>query len=313
MRDSQLTVRVAGRADGAVDVVLLELEAVEGALPAWRAGDHVAIEMPDGDHREYSLTGDPARGRWSLGVLVEREGRGGSRWIESAAVPGAVLKVSEPRSHFHFEPEGTRILLLAGGIGVTPLIPMAWEAGGRGLDVEAHYVGRSLSHMALRDELAASGADVHLHPRDLGPRPDVAALVAGGGFSDVYVCGPDSLIDAAEDAVRGRAACTVHSERFVPRVITGDRGLDVFHVRFDYSDKDGVVTAGSSILDLAENLGIDVPTSCREGTCGTCETPLLAGEVVHLDSVLSEQERQVSATLMICCSRATTTHLVVDL
>ena len=310
-----LTARVRERNEIAVDVLQLELEAADGELPHWTPGSHVDVLLPDGDARQYSLAGHSAQsGRWRLGVLVEQDGRGGSRWISENATTGGTLTLSVPRNHFPFAPKSRRIVFVAGGIGITALLPMIADAELRGLAWELHYIGRSLGHMGFLDELAAYGDRVHLYPRDQTSRPDLAGIICTGDAVDVYCCGPEALMEAVEELAHTSEQVEAHVERFSPRPIEGSyQGFDEFEVFFDYSGIAAKVKAGTSILQVAEESGIEVPTSCREGTCGTCETPVMSGEVVHLDSVLSEDEREASATMMICISRANCPRLVLDL
>lgn len=167
--------------------------------------------------------------------------------------------------------------------------------------------------MAYIDELLDAGGTVVLHPRDEAPRPDVRRLLEGMGAADVYCCGPEGLMETVEEAGRSNPDLHVKVERFVPRPVGEERGFDGFEVVFEYSGLHASVDAGTSILSAAAAAGIDVPSSCEEGTCGTCETPVIEGEVVHLDSVLSDAERDASATMMICVSRANCPRLVLDL
>jgi ferredoxin-NADP reductase len=306
---------VVARDEDAEGVVRVSLRSPEGLLPEWTPGAHVDVFLPDGDVRQYSLTGlSHESTEWALGILIEPDGRGGSRWLAEHAQPGATLEVSYPRNHFAYSPGGdSRKIFVAGGIGITPLLPMIGQATAEGAEWELHYIGRSLDRMAFLRDLAEFGDRVHLYPRDVTDRPDLASLVEGSTPVDVYCCGPELLMEAVEELAHSREFVTAHVERFAPRPIGADRGLDEFEVVFDYSGITAQVGMDQTILDVAEASGIDVPTSCREGTCGTCETPIVSGAVVHLDSVLSDAERETSATMMICISRATCPRLVLDL
>ena len=310
-----LTATVLDCREIAKDILRIEVASAAGEFPAWTPGSHVDVVLPDGEARQYSLAGSAASpDRWVLGVLVEREGRGGSLWISQHATPGAELTLSVPRNHFEYVPAGAhRKVFVAGGIGITPLLPMIEQADAAGLDWELHYVGRALEHMAFTDELAAYGDRVHLYPRDTSPRPDIEAILLRATPVDVYCCGPEVLMEAIEDLGRLHEGIDAHVERFVARPIGDDHGFDEFDVSFDYSGIEAHVGPDQTILQVAEEAGIEVPTSCREGTCGTCETPLMLGSVIHLDSVLSDAEREASATMMICISRATCSRIVLDL
>jgi ferredoxin-NADP reductase len=310
-----VTATVVESREIARDVLRIVLEAGAEGFPAWTPGAHVDVVLPNGDARQYSLAGIPRdASRWVLGLLVEREGRGGSRWIAQHATVGAALTLSVPRNHFAFASEGgRRKVFVAGGIGITPLLPMMAQANAEGLDWEMHYIGRAREHMAFVDDLEVYGDRVHLYPRDEVARPDIESIILRETPVDVYSCGPEVLMEAVEDLGRLHDGVVAHVERFVPRPIGPDHGYDEFDVVFEYSGIEAHVGEGQSILQVAEDAGIEVPTSCREGTCGTCETPLMSGTVIHLDSVLSDPEREASQTMMICISRATCPRLVLDL
>lgn len=313
MKVDHLVATVLEAEEIATDIHRIVLEPAD-AVSAWTPGSHIDVLLPDGDARQYSLAGSPTdERRWVIGVLVEREGRGGSLWISENAVPGAQLTVSVPRNHFEYASARHRLVFIAGGIGITPLMPMIAQADAEGADWELHYIGRALEHMAFLKELASHGDRVHLYPRDTSPRPDIDEIVLRGAPVHVYCCGPEVLMEAVEDLGRLHDDVDAHVERFVPRPVGPDRGFDEFDVVFDYSGIEAHVGPEQSILQVAEEAGIEVPTSCREGTCGTCETPLMSGTVIHLDSVLSDAEREASKTMMICISRANCPRLVLDL
>lgn len=310
-----LSATVTGRAELATDVFQLDLAAVSGSFPTWTPGSHVDVVLPDGEARQYSLAGSPrSPDSWSLAILLERDGRGGSRWIEETATAGALLTLSAPRNHFEFMPQRERIVFIAGGIGITAMLPMIEQAESDGRDWELHYVGRSLRHMAFVERLTRHAERVHLYPRDTSDRPDIERIILQNASVDVYCCGPEMLMEAVEEIARTHEHVDAHVERFEPRPIDdGDGAFDEFDVFFEYSGIEARVGPEQSILEAAEIAGIDVPTSCREGTCGTCETPVIAGTIVHRDSILSDAEREASATMMICISRASCSRLVLDL
>ncbi|QKJ20533.1 PDR/VanB family oxidoreductase [Microbacterium hominis] len=312
---THLAATVVGCREVARDVLRIELAAVAETFPVWTPGSHVDVVLPDGDSRQYSLAGSPSvPDRWVLGVLIEREGRGGSRWLSEAAVQGAELTLSAPRNHFEYSGAGApRKVFVAGGIGITPLLPMIEQAEIDGADWELHYIGRAREHMAFTEDLARYGSRVTLYPRDTTDRPDIESILLRSLPVDAYCCGPEALMEAVEELGIRHEGIDAHVERFVPRPVGEDHGYDEFDVYFDYSGIEAHVGPGQSILQVAEDAGIEVPTSCREGTCGTCETPLMSGEVVHLDSVLSVAEREASTTMMICISRARCPRLVLDL
>lgn len=287
-------------------------------LPADRAasgdaGAHVDIHLPDGAVRQYSLISSTDR-EWRICVLVERDGRGGSAWLADHAGEGTELVVSGPRNHFPFTPRPeSRIVFVAGGIGITPMLPMIMQAARTGRDWRLHYVAQDASHLVYADTLREFGDRVSLYPRATTPRPDLEAITLGAHV-DVFACGPESLLAAVEELGRRKEHIDVHVERFVPRPTDDDEfGFPQFVVDFQRTGVVGTVGPDDTILSVAESLGIRVESSCREGTCGTCETDIISGTVSHRDSVLSDLERAASETMMICRSRATCPRLVLDL
>jgi ferredoxin-NADP reductase len=311
-----LQLRVARRTSGAEGVAVLELRDPAGAdLPAWSPGAHVDLKLPGGLVRQYSLCGDPHdRSAWQIGVLREPESRGGSAYVYDEIREGDEIDVRGPRNNFELVP-APRYVFIAGGIGITPILPMAAAAEEAGAEWEFHYGGRTRTSMAFRDALdAAHGPRISLHPQDevglidleriLGtPRPDTL----------VYCCGPEPLLRAVETVCAGWPAGTLHVERFAPkeqgeRVLSGD-----FEVELALSGQTLTVPPDRSILEVVEEAGVPVLSSCQEGTCGTCETPVLEGEVDHRDSLLTPEERAANDTMFICVSRAACPKLVLEL
>jgi ferredoxin-NADP reductase len=301
MAASGVRVLTLGRADG-------------GPLPAWSPGAHVAVTLPNGLVRQYSLCGDPKDDQhWRIGVLRERESRGGSQWLHEELEQGTQLAVFGPSNHFRLV-EAERYIFIAGGIGITPLLPMIKRVAERGGDWTLTYGGRTADSMAFVDELEAHGTRVAFCPQDttgllnlariLGdPRPGVA----------VYCCGPGPLIDAVEKICEPWSPGSLHVERFQPIDGALDGPHDAFDIVLAQSGDRIRVGADESIVEALERIGVFVPTSCREGTCGTCETVVLAGTPDHRDSVLSSEEREENELMMVCCSRALTPELTLDL
>jgi ferredoxin-NADP reductase len=305
--------RVEPQAGGTVAV--LALEPLDGEpLPAWAPGAHLDVVLPDGTERQYSLCGTGPERPWRLGVLREPESRGGSEYIHTSVKVGDLLTVRGPRNNFSLVEDSPEYVFVAGGIGITPFLPMIDEVERRGASWRLVYGGRSRASMAFLDELAKYGDRVTVYPQDEFGHIDVAGIVGQlvpGGV--LYSCGPEPLLNAMEDATAHLPAGTLHLERFRPRqdVLNGER--QPFEVYLDYSELTLQVSAHQSIVDALEQAGIDVLTSCREGTCGTCETPVLEGVPDHRDSYLSPAERESNETMMVCCSRARTPRLVLDL
>jgi ferredoxin-NADP reductase len=299
----------------AVDVVSLILADPTGRdLPGWEPGAHIDLTVGDGSVRQYSLCGDPHdRKSYRIGVLREADGRGGSRFIHDELRVGAPLEVAGPRNHFEFDPPA-RIRFVAGGIGITPLIPMIREAERRGLDWELTYGGRGRASMAFLDEL--NSPRVRLRPADevglidldtaLGdPREDTA----------IYACGPGPLLDTIEERAASWPRGALHLERFAaPDSLAAPEAGDApFEVVAKRSGVTVTVPADGTILKTLEDAGVSTLSSCAEGICGACETRVVEGRPEHRDHVLGEEEKASGEYIMICVSRARTPRLVLDI
>lgn len=321
--DVERSLVVRSRTEVAAGVVALELAPANGRdLPAWTPGSHIDLRLPDGVERQYSLCGDPDdRSAWRIAVLREPAGRGGSEFVHASVEVGQTVRVRGPRNHFAFTARpGERCSLIAGGIGITPIFSMAAAADAAGADWTLDYAGRSRSTMAFADELVARFGDrVRLHPADEGGRLDLAALLgagasdAGAPVGEVYCCGPTRLIEAVEAASAGWPAGSIHVERFEAKVFGDPVWAEPFEVELELSGITVTVPPGRTILEVVEENDILVPSSCREGTCGTCETPVIEGEVEHRDSILTPAEQAHNTVMMICVSRAACPRLVLEL
>ncbi|WP_372671159.1 PDR/VanB family oxidoreductase [Amycolatopsis kentuckyensis] len=281
-------------------------------LPPWTPGAHVDLLLRPDIVRQYSLCGDPGdRSVLEVAVLREPAGRGGSAFVHDVLLAGDRVRIRGPRNNFPFV-SAERYLFLAGGIGITPLLPMVAAADAAGTDWQLLYGGRSHSSMAFATQLLEKHGDrVVLWPRDRAGLPDVPGVLStAAAGTAVYCCGPEPLLAAAEAACAGRRL-ELHLERFSPKEITGVvAGFDVELAR---SGLTLTVPADRSILEVAEDAGVPVLSSCREGTCGTCETPVLGGLPDHRDSLLTDEEQAANETMMICVSRSCGRKLVLDL
>jgi ferredoxin-NADP reductase len=283
-------------------VITLDLRG-PGELPAWTPGAHVDLELGPELTRQYSLCGDPAdRSVWRIAVSREPDSRGGSQYVHDKLHEGTLVDVDGPRNNFPLEP-APRYVFVAGGIGITPILPMVNAAAAAGADWELHYGGRSRTAMAFVAELSGLGPQVHVEEGLL----DLAGILGDPGGL-VYCCGPAPLLDAVERIVPPDA---LRLERFTPRA----QGEPVLHssVELARSGRTLTVPTDRSILSVVEAAGVDVLSSCQEGTCGTCETAVLSGEVDHRDSLLTEDEQAANDTMFICVSRAACPRLVLDL
>ena len=305
-----LVEQVEPLADG---VLGLTLRAADGAqLPPWRPGAHVDLVLEPGLVRQYSLCGDPDdRHRWRLAVLREPAGRGGSRHVHERLTPGTHLRVDGPRNHFELLP-APEYLFIAGGIGITPIMPMLAAATAAGARWRLLYGGRRRASMALLDRLAPYGDRVSVHPQDEAGLLDLSLLDTPRAGTLVYCCGPEPLLAAVEARCAGWPEGALRVERFTPKPAEFAADHD-FEVVLSCSDRTVHVPAGISVLKAIEQAGVSVLSSCREGTCGTCETGVLDGEPEHRDSILTEAERAAGDLMMICVSRCRGERLVLDL
>ncbi len=295
-------------------VVSLHLVSGGEVLPAWAPGAHVDVILKEGLERQYSLCGDPAdAARWRLAVLREPESRGGSAHVHDQIKAGDRIEVRGPRNNFGLEPADSYIFI-AGGIGITPILPMVRQASDLDADWVLVYGGRKQASMAFVEELATYGDRVILWPEDHRGLIDLPRFL--GTPRDgckVYCCGPEPLIEAVTDRCAAWPDGALHVERFRPPEGGPDPAGDGFEVYLDYSELTITVPAGKSILQAVEDAGVEVLFSCREGTCGTCETRVLEGVPDHRDYVLSKEDQESGELMMICCSRSRTPRLVLDL
>jgi ferredoxin-NADP reductase len=299
----------------AAGVICVELaDSVSGALPRWEPGAHLDLIIPPGLERQYSLCGDPDRAdAWRVAVLREPDSRGGSAFLHEKLRVGDRLTVRGPRNKFPVI-DADQYLFIAGGIGITPLVPMVERLAARGTPWRMLYGGRTRASMAFVDRLSRLGGELEIRPEDEFGLLDLGSFLGGvGERSAVYACGPEPLIQAVEAIASDWAPDVLRVERFRPREGALAGPERPFTVVLDRSGLRLEVAAGQTILQVVEANDVDVPTSCREGTCGTCETAVLEGIPDHRDSVLTESERARNDAMMICCSRARSDTLVLDL
>ncbi|MGI5128193.1 PDR/VanB family oxidoreductase [Pseudonocardia sp. CA-107938] len=299
-------------ADG---VVLLTLRRADGSdAPEWEPGAHLDLVLTDELTRQYSLCGDPAeRAVLQVAVLREPAGRGGSAHVHDVLAEGDTVPVRGPRNHFALVP-APRYLFVAGGIGITPILPMIEQAEASGAEWRLVYGGRTRASMAFRDQLEQRyPGRVAVHPMDEVGLLDLPAVLDEPQPTAVYCCGPEGLLAAVEDECRRRPHLDLHVERFAPKPDAAAGPRDSFEVELAASGTTLTVPADRSILEVVEDSGVAVLSSCREGTCGTCETAVLDGVPDHRDSLLTDEERAAGDTMMICVSRSCSARLVLDL
>ncbi|WP_290058586.1 PDR/VanB family oxidoreductase [Amycolatopsis solani] len=322
----ELEVRVLAARWEADGVISLQLARTDGGqLPPWEPGAHVEVVLPSGRIRHYSLCGD--RGdpyTYTVAVLREPAGRGGSAEVHDTALVGGELVIRGPRNHFPLRPAGAYVLV-AGGIGVTPILSMARELTARGADWRLQYGGRSLESMAFLPELdklaCAADAPVDVRPQDragLLPLEEIVRAAPAGAA--IYGCGPAAMLDALRAAAsRVRPELEVHFELFTAGTAepgeggAPDRHARPFTVVLAQTGETVEVADGTTILEAVRDVVPDVPYSCEEGFCGTCCTKVLGGTPVHRDTVLDDGERAAGDTMMICVGSCSAAELVLDL
>jgi ferredoxin-NADP reductase len=311
-RDEVVELMVQEMRVEAEGVLSLALADPSGAdLPAWDPGAHIDLDL-DGILRQYSLCGSPSdRKHFRVGVLHAEPSRGGSAYVHKELRPGQIIEVEGPRNHFELT-DAEQYLFIAGGIGITPILAMVEAVERAGRTWSLVYGGRSVSTMAFRDRLAAYGDKVTLVPADEQGILDLDALLGTPSDTEVYACGPEPMLAAVEERCQAWPAGRLHLERFAAKDI--DRSNDgAFEVVLQSSGTSVIVPADTSICDALETIDVWLPTACREGICGTCETRVIDGEVEHRDSILTPEERAASKTMMPCVSRCTSARLVLDL
>jgi ferredoxin-NADP reductase len=316
MTEADLELVVTRRETATDDVVALELtNSREEPLPSWTAGSHIDLVLTDSLVRQYSLCGD-VDGAYRIGVLLEADGRGGSAYVHDKLWPGVTVTARGPRNRFALEP-ADRYVFIAGGIGITPILPMLAQASSQGADWQLHYGGRTASAMAFAENLVRRyGTQVRLYPQDQAGLIDVESTMDAVDESTlVYCCGPAPLIDTVERACGRRAPGRLRIERFAanpsePVLVGQDRPFTV-----EIASTGQAVDVGSdeSLLAALERAGIDVSSSCQDGVCGTCQVNVLGGLVDHRDAVLTQEERDAQDRMQVCVSRSRGTRLVLDL
>ncbi|MDR8731555.1 PDR/VanB family oxidoreductase [Burkholderia pseudomultivorans] len=321
MSDASLTIKVARKWQEARDICGFEFVSDDGSpLPGFTAGAHIDVHLPGGLVRQYSLCNHPAQAdRYQIAVLLDAEGRGGSRAIHDAVRQGDTVRISTPRNHFPLAAGAAHHLLLAGGIGVTPILSMAERLSSSGEPFAMHYCARSTERMAFVERIAASAFRdrVRLHVDDGEPaqRFDLAAVLAAAPEgTHLYVCGPRGFMDAVLNEARARnwAEERLHYEFFGGAVETSAADRP-FQVRIASSGRVIDVPAECTVVAALAANGVDVLTSCEQGVCGTCLTRVLDGEPEHRDSYLTDDEKAAGDQFLPCCSRSRSAVLVLDL
>ena len=286
-------------------------------MPRFEPGAHIDVHLADGLTRSYSLVNDASeRHRYVLGIKREKDSRGGSVWLHEHARVGATLSIEGPRNHFALNEAASHSLLIAGGIGVTPLWSMVQRLQSLGRSWELHYRVRARRSAPLLDELSAPTVAEHVHlgfsEDSGGKRLDLLQVVrAAPSGTHFYCCGPIGMIDAFEQVCSHLDPSVVHFEYFGAKDAPATAGG--FTVELDKSGCSIPIVPGKTILGALREAGVEVPSSCQQGVCGACETRVLKGVPDHRDLVLTDAEKASGSTMMICCSGSLTETLVLDL
>lgn len=313
-RATTLRARLTAIRYAAEGIHLYEFSPVDGgALPAFTAGAHVDLHLPNGLIRQYSLcNAQDETHRYVVGIKRDPASRGGSTYIHDQLKVGTVLQLGAPRNHFDLHEEARHTVLVAGGIGVTPIACMAQRLEALGTSYELHYSVRKRDEAAFLDVL--SGPRLHLHvDAENGNAPMALKDIVAKAPQDahLYCCGPGPMLDAFEAACAGRPDGHVHLERFSAAAPAAAEGG--YSVQLARSGRTIRIAPGCTILDTLRQEGIDVQASCEQGICGSCETRVLAGRPDHRDSLLSEEEKRANTVMMVCCSGSHDDLLVLDL
>jgi ferredoxin-NADP reductase len=310
---------VRRRSTPAEGVAVLDLAHPENEdLPRWEAGAHIDLILDDSLIRQYSLCGDPGEsGVWRVGVLLDPDSRGGSRYVHENLQEGATVRVRGPRNHFPLVDAPT-YRFIAGGIGITPIMAMLEAVQQAGNNWSLLYGGRTRASMAFADELAERYPErVTVWPQDERGLLDLESLLKEPEDNTlVYSCGPEGLLTAVEQHCAQWPSGTLHIERFAAKAPTAEQAAEALG-RFDVvCQRTGVtfeVTSDKSILEILEEADVPIMASCYEGVCGTCEARVLEGTPDHRDSMLTDAEKDAGEVMLVCVSRSRTERLVLDL
>ena len=316
-----MKVKITRKTVLATDICAFELQSASGTpLPPFSAGAHIDVQLGAGLIRQYSLCNNPNdTHRYLIGVLRDPGSRGGSIAMH-ALTEGDLIEISEPKNHFPLHPEATHSILLAGGIGVTPLLCMAERLAHAGASFEMHYCCRDPQRAAFRERLAQTDLKdrVRLYFDDAPPgeRIDLATLLnTPAARTHVYVCGPAGFIDAVLKTAKaaGWSETSLHREYFTAATPSPSGTGGAFKVQLASTGQVIDIAPEQSVLAALAACGINLPTSCEQGVCGTCLTRVLSGEPDHRDVYLTEEERAANDQFLPCCSRSKSPLLMLDI
>jgi ferredoxin-NADP reductase/nitrite reductase/ring-hydroxylating ferredoxin subunit len=314
---AELRVNVVSKCQVATGIAGFRLEALSGQLPTFQPGAHIDVHLPNGLQRQYSLTNGPGEtDHYAIGVKRDPASRGGSECLHDVVQQGDVLAISAPRSNFPLRRDAMKTILIAGGIGITPMLAMAQTLKVQHLPFEMHCFVQSAAHLGFDDILNTLGTSTTRH---LGLDPDATStalrdiLTSYGEAHHVYICGPGPMLEAARNIAKncGWPEDAIHFEYFKNTNEIDDSST--FEVALARSALTLQVPAGKSILEVLHENGIDAPSSCEQGACGTCLATVIKGEPKHQDVYLSPSERAANKSIITCVSRAKSKRLVLDI
>lgn len=317
LNSSLINATVIQREDHTSDIAVFELAALDGgSLPVFEAGAHIDVILGSDLIRQYSISNAPGSKNYRLGVLNDPKSRGGSKQIHAELKAGTDLQISIPRNHFPLEMKAEHSLLIGGGIGITPIIAMAYALKAANKSFEVHYSSRSEDKAAFLNELKNEFGDkLVLHFDDAGETgrlnlSKVANINQEG--THIYICGPSGFMDWVIGQAKGvgLSAQQIHFEYFNAEV---DISGEVFEVYAKASDITVQVASNESIATALKAAGVKVKMSCEEGVCGTCICDVFEGIPDHRDHFLTEEEKEDNDQIALCCSRAKSKRLVVDI
>ncbi|UDL92015.1 2Fe-2S iron-sulfur cluster binding domain-containing protein [Mesorhizobium sp. PAMC28654] len=316
-RKAALRVTVARKWQAADGIAGFELRPIKGLLPTFQPGAHIDVHMPNGEVRQYSITNGPGEtDSFTIGVKLERDSKGGSKCMHETVREGDVLAISEPRNNFPLRRDAIKTLFIAGGIGITPLLAMAQALKNQDLAHELHYFAQGEDHLAFSDRLRQLGGSLVPHlgltPEQTGAKLRELLSPYRNGMH-VYICGPGPMLEAARKvaAEQGWPDAAVHFEYFKNTNKIDDSSS--FEVALARSCVTLKVPAGKTIMQVMRENGIDVPSSCEQGACGTCVATVIEGEPDHQDVYLNDAEKKAGNKIMTCVSRAKSARLVLDI
>jgi ferredoxin-NADP reductase/nitrite reductase/ring-hydroxylating ferredoxin subunit len=314
---AELRVKVSQKSLTSNGVMSFRLESLKGQLPTVQPGAHIDVHMPNGMSRQYSLTNGPGEpDHYTIGVKLEPDSRGGSECMHNAVQVGDILAISAPRANFPLRRDATHTILVAGGIGITPMLAMAQALKAQDLPFQLHYFAQSEEHLSFRPILDDLGENLNTH---LGLSPDEtgAALretLASYAYANhLYICGPGPMLEATRTIAdeQGWPEESVHFEYFKNTKIIDDSST--FEVALARSALTLQVPAGKSILEVLQENGLETPSSCEQGACGTCLATVIEGEPDHQDVYLSDGEKASNTKILTCVSRSKSKRLVLDI